>query len=211
MTDSTNPHDAAGPSATPHPEQTAAADQANDAAGTPDPIAAAQALAERLAAAEAEIAELKDRALRAAAEVENTRRRLERDKEEAVKNAAGRFARDILPVADNLSRALTSVPADAELPEPVKNLLAGVEMTERELLNVFERHGIKRIDPRGARFDPNLHNAMFEVEDPTQPAGTVVHMVSFGYTIAGRLLRAAEVGVSKGGPRAEAAGIDTQA
>ncbi len=208
MTDTSNAHDAAAP----HSEQAAAADQpANDTAGTPDPIAAAQALAERLAAAEVEIAELKDRALRAAAEVENTRRRLERDKDEAVKNAAGRFARDILPVADNLSRALTSVPADAELPEPVKNLLTGVEMTERELLNVFERHGIKRIDPLGSRFDPNLHNAMFEVEDPSKPAGTVVHMVSYGYTIAGRLLRAAEVGVSKGGPRAEAAGVDTQA
>ncbi|MGK4422436.1 nucleotide exchange factor GrpE, partial [Klebsiella pneumoniae] len=82
--------------------------------------------------------------------VENTRRRLERDKEEAVKNAAGRFARDIIPVAENLTRALSSVPAGAELPEPVKNLLTGVEMTERELLNVFERHGIRRIDPRGA-------------------------------------------------------------
>lgn len=208
MTDSTNAHDAAAP----QPEQNpASAAPANDAAGTPDPIAAAQALAERLAAAEAEIAELKDRALRAAAEVENTRRRLERDKDEAVKNAAGRFARDIIPVAENLTRALTSVPADAELPEPVKNLLTGIEMTERELLNVFERHGIKRIDPRGARFDPNLHNAMFEVEDPSQPAGTVVHMVSFGYTIAGRLLKAAEVGVSKGGPRPEAVGVDTQA
>lgn len=207
MTD-INAHDAAAP----HPEQAAAAEPpANDTTGTPDPIAAAQALAERLAAAEVEIAELKDRALRAAAEVENTRRRLERDKEEAVKNAAGRFARDIIPVADNLSRALASVPADAELPEPVKNLLTGIEMTERELLNVFERHGIKRIDPRGARFDPNLHNAMFEVEDPSQPAGTVVHMVSFGYTIAGRLLKAAEVGVSKGGPRPDTAGIDTQA
>lgn len=208
MTDSTNAHDAAAP----QPEQNpASAAPANDAAGTPDPIAAAQALAERLAAAEAEIAELKDRALRAAAEVENTRRRLERDKEEAVKNAAGRFARDIIPVAENLTRALSSVPAGAELPEPVKNLLTGVEMTERELLNVFERHGIWRIDPRGARFDPNLHSAMFEVEDPSQPAGTVVHMVSFGYTIAGRLLKAAEVGVSKGGPRPETAGVDTQA
>ncbi len=208
MTDSTNAPDAAAP----QPEQNAAAGQPADAAaGTPDPIAAAQALAERLAAAEAEIVELKDRALRAAAEVENTRRRLERDKDEAVKNAAGRFARDILPVADNLSRALASMPADAELSEPVKNVLTGVEMTERELLNVFERHGIKRIDPRGARFDPNLHNAMFEVDDPSHPAGTVVHMVSFGYTIGGRLLRAAEVGVSKGGPKAEAAGIDTQA
>lgn len=156
-----------------------------------------------LAKAQAEIAELKDRLLRNAAEGENLRKRLEREKEDAAKYAAGKFAKDILSVADNLRRALDTAPKDAGEADPVHGLIAGVEATERELLSVFERHGIQRIDPKGQRFDPNLHQAMFEVEDPSQASGTVIQVVAAGYMQHGRLLRAAMVGVSKGGPQPE--------
>lgn len=157
--------------------------------------------------AQAEIAELKDRLLRTAAEGENLRKRLEREKEDAAKYAAGKFAKDVLSVADNLRRALETAPKDAPKDtgenDPVHGLIAGVEATERELLSVFERHGIQRIDPKGQRFDPNLHQAMFEVEDPSQASGTVIQVVAAGYVQHGRLLRAAMVGVSKGGPQPE--------
>lgn len=159
--------------------------------------------ADALTKAQAEIAELKDRLLRNAAEGENLRKRLEREKEDAAKYAAGKFAKDILTVADNLRRALETAPKDAVENDPVHGLIAGVEATERELIGVFERHGIQRIDPKGQRFDPNLHQAMFEIEDPTQPSGTVIQVVAAGYVQHGRLLRAAMVGVSKGGPQPE--------
>src|SRR5690606_7659784 len=109
---------------------------------------------------QAEIAELKDQVLRALADTENLRRRFEREKEDAIKYAAGKFAKDILSVADNLRRALDSTPQEGA-DEATRNLLLGVEATERELLTVFERHGISRVDPQGQRFDPNLHQAMF--------------------------------------------------
>lgn len=173
------------------PEQTT--DQQTETAGETDALAKAQA----------EIAELKDRLLRNAAEGENLRKRLEREKEDAAKYAAGKFAKDILTVADNLRRALETAPKDAVENDPVHGLIAGVEATERELIGVFERHGIQRIDPKGQRFDPNLHQAMFEIEDPTQPSGTVIQVVAAGYVQHGRLLRAAMVGVSKGGPQPE--------
>jgi molecular chaperone GrpE len=157
-----------------------------------------------LAKAQAEVAELKDRLLRTAAESENLRKRMEREKEDALKYGAAKFSKDILTVADNLRRAIENVPkAEAEASEPVRNLVVGIEATERELLSVFERHGITRIDPKGQRFDPNQHQAMFEVQDPTQPAGMVVQVIAAGYLQHGRLLRAAMVGVSKGGPAPE--------
>lgn len=174
---------------------------------TPQTEDGADVQTDALAKAQAEIAELKDRLLRNAAEGENLRKRLEREKEDAAKYAAGKFAKDILSVADNLRRALETAPKDAPKDtgenDPVHGLIAGVEATERELLGVFERHGIQRIDPRGQRFDPNLHQAMFEIEDPTQPSGTVIQVVAAGYVQHGRLLRAAMVGVSKGGPQPE--------
>jgi molecular chaperone GrpE len=173
-------------------------------AGQPQPAAETAPEADALAKAQAEVAELKDRLLRTAAEGENLRKRLEREKEDAVKYASGKFAKDVLTVADNLRRALESAPkAEGEASEPMRNLVVGVEATERELLSVFERHGISRIDPKGQRFDPNLHQAMFEVQDPTQPSGTVVQVIAAGYMQHGRLLRAAMVGVSKGGPAPE--------
>lgn len=187
--------------------QTGAAPQ-NTAA---DPAAVGD---DALAKAQAEAAELKARLLYQAAEAENLRKRLDREKEDAVKFASGKFARDILSVADNLRRALENIPKEAETSEPVQNLVAGIEATERELLAVFERHGIARIDPKGQRFDPNLHQAMFEIEDPTVAAGTVLQVIAAGYVQQGRLLRAAMVGVSKGGPQPDAqAGqtVNTQA
>lgn len=171
---------------------------------TPAPAAAAPAGTDALSKAQAEIAELKDRLLRTAAESENLRKRMEREKEDALKYGAAKFSKDILTVADNLRRAIENVPkAEAEASEPVRNLVVGIEATERELLSVFERHGITRIDPKGQRFDPNQHQAMFEVQDPTQPSGIVVQVIAAGYMQHGRLLRAAMVGVSKGGPTPE--------
>lgn len=186
------------------PQQTAA----------PDAAEQAPAADEALVKAQTEAAELKDRLLRQAAETENLRKRFEREKEDAIKFASGKFAKDVLSVADNLRRALENVPKDAGASEPVQNLVTGIEATERELLSVFERHGIARIDPKGQRFDPNLHQAMFEIEDPTVAAGTVLQVIAAGYVQHGRLLRAAMVGVSKGGPQPDAQSgqtVNTQA
>jgi molecular chaperone GrpE len=146
---------------------------------------------------EAENARLKDQLLRALADTENVRRRAEREKEDTSKYAVASLARDILSVADNLRRALESLPADQVPNDAVRNLLTGVEATERDLLAIFERRGIKRIDPAGERFDPNFHQAMFEVSNSGQEPGTVVQVLQPGYLIFDRLLRPALVGVAK--------------
>jgi molecular chaperone GrpE len=148
------------------------------------------------AEAEAEIAKLKDQLLRALAEQENIRRRAQRERDDAVKYAAQRIAGDLLSVADNLRRALDSAPAAPD--EVTRNLLAGVAATERELLAAFEKHGIRKIDPLGEKFDHNLHQAMFELEATGKPAGTIVQVLQSGYVLQDRLLRAAMVGVAKG-------------
>jgi molecular chaperone GrpE len=155
---------------------------------------------EKLAEVEAALAETKDRLLRALAETENLRRRAQREREDAGKYAASAFAKDMIDVADNLRRALSAAPAEAEWDELTRKLLTGVAATERELLAALERHGIKRIDPQGERFDHNFHQAMFEVEDTGQPAGTIVQVLQPGYVMHDRLLRPAMVGVAKGGP-----------
>jgi molecular chaperone GrpE len=151
-----------------------------------------------------EAADTKDRLLRTLAEMENLRRRTEREVADARIYGITAFARDILAVADNMDRALKAL--DAEIREKaeagVKALLDGVELTERELLKVMEKHGIARIEPQGQKFDPNLHQAMFELPDPSVPAGTVVKVVQTGYTIGGRVLRPALVAIAKGGPKA---------
>jgi molecular chaperone GrpE len=155
---------------------------------------------------EAEVASLKDQLLRAMAETENVRRRAQREREDSVKYASAPVIKDLLAVADNLQRALESVPEDLVAEnEQVKNLRLGVEMTQKELQSVFERHGIRTIEPLGERLDPHLHEALYEVEDPAKPAGTVVQVVQSGYRLHERLLRAARVGISKGGPKAGAA------
>jgi molecular chaperone GrpE len=180
----------------------------NDAEGLTSPIvdnatagdAAARAdeLERALAEANGKIAELKDQVLRALAETENVRRRVQRDRDDAVKYAASGFAKELLPVADNLRRALDAIPKDAlENDEALRTLATGVEMTERLLLAAFERHQIKRIEALGQRFDSNLHQAMFEVPGSGQPAGSVVQVMEPGYTIHDRLLRPALVGVAK--------------
>lgn len=152
-----------------------------------------EAAAEAIAAKDAEIAELKDRVLRAAAEVENVRRRLEREKLDASAYAVTGFARDLLAVADNLRRALDAGGADTV----ASPLLTGIEMTEKELLKAFERHGIARIDSVGAPLDPNRHQAMLEVENAEVAPGTIVAELQAGYMIRDRLLRPAMVSVAK--------------
>lgn len=165
--------------------------------------ARAETSADPSAALRAEVADLKDRLMRSIAEAENLRKRAEREVRDAGQYAISKFARDILSVGDNMRRALDTVGAEARAAADATfvALLEGVELTERELLNVLDRHGVKRIDPKGARFDPNLHQAMFEVPDDSVPAGTVVQVVQPGYTIGERCLRPAMVGVSRGGPR----------
>jgi molecular chaperone GrpE len=153
----------------------------------------------REAAREAELADTKDRLLRALAETENLRRRAVRDLDEAHKYAITNFARELLEVADNLSRALDAVPPRArDEIEFIKNLADGIAMTEKALLTSFERHQIAKVTPEiGDKFDHNRHQAMFEVETMAQPPGTVAQVLQPGYTIAGRLLRPALVGVAK--------------
>lgn len=159
------------------------------------PIDAALAGA-RMVELEAEHAKLKDQLLRALAEQENLRKRAEREREDAAKYGAAQIAKDLLSVADNLRRALESG-ADAASDEARRNLIAGVEATERELIAAFERRGIRRLDPSGEPFDPNFHQAMFEVETAEHPAGTVMQVLQPGYVIHDRLLRPALVGVAK--------------
>jgi len=156
---------------------------------------------DRLMALEVELADQKDRLLRALAETENVRRRAHREREDASKYAVASFAKDLLAAADNLRRALDSLPEAEVRDERTRSLLEGVAATERELLGVFERHGIKRIDPKGERFDHNFHQAIFEADRPDAPTGTVVDVLQPGYVLYDRLLRPAMVGVAKGGAK----------
>ncbi|HKW54036.1 MAG TPA: nucleotide exchange factor GrpE [Stellaceae bacterium] len=167
--------------------------QAGGAPGIEEPR-----LEERLAAAESELADAKDKLLRALAETENVRRRAQREREDAAKYGASNLAKDLINVADNLRRALASVPEGQVTDELTRTLLQGVDATERELLAAFERHGIRRIDPMGERFDHNFHQAIMEVENSGQPGGTVVQVLQPGYAMQDRLLRPAMVGVAKG-------------
>ena len=148
-------------------------------------------------------AEYKDKLLRVLAEMENLRRRTEREIVDARAYGISAFARDILAVADNMDRALQAL--DTEIREKadagVKGLLDGVELTERELHKVLDKHGVKKFAPLGEKFDPNLHQAMFELPDESRPAGTVAQVIQPGYMIAGRVLRPALVAVAKGGPK----------
>ena len=154
-----------------------------------------------------ELADTKDRLLRALADMENLRKRTEREVADARMYGISAFARDVLTVADSMHLALEAL--DKELREKsdsgVKALLDGVELTERALLNALEKHGVKRIEPLGQKFDPNRHQAMYEIEDAAVPAGNVVQVVQAGYLIGDRVLRPALVAVSKGGPKVAAA------
>jgi molecular chaperone GrpE len=163
----------------------------------PDPIAELQA----------ENADLRDRFVRLAADMDNLRRRTERELKDAKVYGVTSFARDMLGVSDNLRRALDAVPAEmrAAADAGLTTLLEGVEMTERSMLSTLERHGVKKIEPEGEKFDPNFHQAMFEVPNPSVPNNTVVQVVQDGYKIGERVLRPAMVGVAKGGPKVEVA------
>src|SRR5262245_36633430 len=150
-----------------------------------------------------ENAELKDRLLRALADMENLRKRTEREVTDARAYGISSFARDVLGVADNIERALEATGEDwkKHADERGKALFEGVELTERDLLKAVERHGVRRIDPQGERFDPNLHEAMYEVPNEKVPAGTVVQVLQSGFTIGDRILRPARVAIAKGGPK----------
>lgn len=156
-----------------------------------------------VAAFEAEKHDLRDKLLRALADMENMRRRTEREVADARSYAVTNFARDMVTVADNVRRALESLPSGArEAAEgALTALIDGIELTERDLLKTLDRHGVKRLDPLGQKFDPNFHQAMFELPNPDVANGTVVQVVQSGYAIGERVLRPALVGVAKGGPK----------
>jgi molecular chaperone GrpE len=151
-----------------------------------------------------ELAETKDRLLRTLADMDNMRKRTEREVADSRAYGISAFARDILGVADNMHRAMQALDDElrAKADDATKALLEGVELTERELMNVLEKHGVKRIEPLNQKFDPNRHQAMFEVEDASVPSGTVVQVMQSGYLIGERVLRPALVAVSKGGAKA---------
>ena len=153
-----------------------------------------------------EVAELRDKMLRTLADMENLRKRTTREVADARAYGISGFARDVLDIADNLQRALDAVPADtkATADPGVKSLIEGVELTERSLLNTLEKNGVKKFDPSGEKFDPNFQQAMYEVPDPSVPAGTVVQVVQAGYMIGERVLRPALVAVAKGGAKVSA-------
>jgi molecular chaperone GrpE len=198
MTDDINKHGAevnADEAAAAYAE--AADDQVDTAVSEPDPLELAKA----------EAADMRDRYLRLAAEMDNLRRRTARDVKDAKSYSVAGFARDMLAVSDNLRRALDAIPAEARDAGDAgfNALIEGVEMTERAMLSALERHGVQKLEPVGQKFDPNFHQAMFEVPNPEVPNNTVVQVVQAGYTIGERVLRPAMVGVAKGGPKIVAA------
>ncbi len=184
-------------------EGAAATEAAEEAVAEPDPTEALQA----------ENAELRDRFLRMAAEMENLRRRTEREIKDAKSYSVAGFARDMLAVSDNLRRALDAVPADHRegADQTLTTLLEGVEMTERAMLSALERHGVKKINAEGEKFDPHFHQAMFEIPNAEVPNNTVLQVVQAGFTIGERVLRPAMVGVSKGGPKPDATANNAEA
>lgn len=192
--DKTDPHEANEDQA-----RTADPSKAEPANVSPDPGAE---LGTDLDALLAENTEMRDRLLRTMADMENLRRRTEREKTDTARYAISNFARDVLTVGDNLKRTMDHVPPEAAAEDPaLKSFLEGVALTERELLNVLERHGVTRIEPLGARFDPNCHQAMYEVQNAEVPEGTVVDVMQAGYVIGDRCLRPALVAVAKGGAK----------
>ena len=180
------------------PEDVANGNAPNGAAeqGQPDPFVVLENL-------NAENAALKDRALRLMADMENMRRRTDKEVSDAKTYGAANFAREMLNVVDNLRRAVASVPAGSVAETgPLKTLVEGVELTEKDFLSRLARFKVTALDPQGKKFDPNMHEALFELPDETVPSGTVLQVVETGYAIGDRVLRPAKVGVSRGGPKA---------
>ena len=166
-----------------------------DAAAEPDVEVAAD-----LEALLAENTDMRDRLLRTMADMENLRKRSEREKVDTTRYAISNFARDVLTIGDNLKRVIDHLPAETADQDPaLKGLIDGVKLTERELLNMLDRHGVSLIEPLGQRFDPNTQQAMYEVPTTEVPGGTVVEVMQAGYTIGDRCLRPAMVAVAKGG------------
>lgn len=194
MSDEKKPTEEPVPAAAPSPEAEPSAEQLK---------AIIAALQGDLDKKSAELAAKHDLYLRAAAETENVRRRLEKDKEETAKYAIAKFAKDILSVGDNFQRAIAAVPKEAVETDPaLKTLLDGVVLAERDYRSVLERHGIRPIDPAGQPFNPHHHQAVMEQENAEVPSGTVLQVFQVGYLIEDRCLRPAMVAVSKGGPKA---------
>ena len=166
-------------------------------AGEPNPFVVLQKLQQ-------DNADLKDRVLRTLAEMENLRRRTEKEVADAKLYGVASFARDMLPFADNLHRIVENVPADLRESAggATATLVEGLELTERDFLSRLARHGVKKLQPQGTKFDPNRHEALFEVPDENVPNGTVMQVVEDGYAIGDRVLRPAKVGISRGGPKA---------
>ena len=187
----------------PDPATAALMDEPGHAHG-PDPFAVVEVLNAENKALKEEAAALKDKALRGLADMENLRRRTEKEMADARAYAVTRFATDMLTVADNLSRALDCVPKEARdaADGPFKALVEGIELTERDLHSQLARHGVKKLEPLDTKFDPNFHQAIFEIPDESVPQGTVRQVMQTGYSIGERVLRPAMVGVSKGGPKA---------
>ncbi|WP_350336168.1 nucleotide exchange factor GrpE [Coralliovum pocilloporae] len=179
------------------PADHAAQDDAAPAEDSIDPVQ------QRIEALEQEAANAKDQLLRTLAEMENLRRRTEKEIRDAKQYSAASFARDMLTVGDNLTRALDAVPEESRNSDDagLKALIEGVEMTGREMNNLLEKHGVKKLDPEGQKFDPNFHQAMFEIPNTDVPNNTVLQVMQAGYVIGDRVLRPAMVGVSKGGPK----------
>jgi molecular chaperone GrpE len=193
-----------------HPQNQTEAATADEATMQPDAAAAAPKASTSL---DRELADYKDRLLRTLADMENMRKRTEREVADSRVYGISAFARDILGVADNMHRAMQALDDElrAKADDQLKALLDGVELTERELMNVLEKHGVKRIEPLNQKFDPNRHQAMFEVEDASVPSGTVVQVMQAGYLIGERVLRPALVAVSKGGAKAAPAAAASSA
>lgn len=184
-------------------DETAAPEDVNpEAEATAE--APAEAVVDPVEALTAENADLRDKLLRTVAEMENLRKRTQREIEDTRSYAISGFARDMLTATDSLSRALTVLPAETResADGTLKSLIEGIEMTEREMQRLLAKHGVKPIEAEGQKFDPHRHQAMFEVPDPTRPEGTVVQVVQAGFAIGDRVLRPAMVGVAKGAPAA---------
>lgn len=168
---------------------------------------------DELELARAEASDFRDRYMRLAADMDNLRRRTEREVKDAKSYSVAGFARDMLAVSDNLRRALDAIPAEARAAADagLNTLIEGVELTERSMLSALERHGVRKLEPEGQKFDPNFHQAMFEIPNPDVPHNTVVQVVQAGFTIGERVLRPAMVGVAKGGPKVAAGESDASA
>jgi len=182
--------------------------QISENATPEEPVAVApdaDAVPSPIPALEAEVADLKDKLLRTLADMENLRRRTEKEVRDAREYAITGFARDLLSVGDNLARAVSALPEESRsaADDSLKSLIEGVDLTSRELAKTLAKHGVKKLEPLNGRFDPNVHQAMFELPNPDVPSGTVVQVLQDGYVIGERVLRPALVGVAKGGPKAQ--------